>query len=422
MVYVKEITLDFDGKTDFECITAVQGDNGTRFVKVSFTQNNQKYIIPENVTAVLRAVKPDGHIVFNPCTIEDNKVTIELTDQILAVPGVCNCEVTLYGDNGCSLTSARFLIKVRKASIGTAEIFSSSEFKLLQGLIEQVYGIEASITANIYSLTYYHNTPTEEQRQAEITTITAIMADTTNHIVFVDIDGMKCPAAVTQYGGNIFIYALDYHSYRWYEISYFPDNDFLQYGYMDWSTNTSNVIPLTVPTLVQGASDYTDADKAAVQAAIDAVAEAEKPVIVLNANGSLIPAAYYKQGAMHYFVGISPDSLPGDGNGGEVWLTYVKYNTSNGSLTVNDHANAADDGEWLKDIADLEADFRIPTNNLVYRAIKLALEAHGGGNGITVDAVLDANSANPVQNKVIAEKITEMETTVGNIDILLATI
>lgn len=42
--------------------------------------------------------------------------------------------------------------------------------------------------------------------------------------------------------------------------------------------------------------------------------------------------------------------------------------------------------------------------------------------GIITDDVLSTSSTNPVQNKVIAEKITDIETLVGNIDILLGTI
>ncbi len=50
--------------------------------------------------------------------------------------------------------------------------------------------------------------------------------------------------------------------------------------------------------------------------------------------------------------------------------------------------------------------------------------ASGGtsGGSVTVDSELSKTSENPVQNKVITEKITEVETTIGNIDVLLGTI
>lgn len=48
-------------------------------------------------------------------------------------------------------------------------------------------------------------------------------------------------------------------------------------------------------------------------------------------------------------------------------------------------------------------------------------DARGGGS-VTVDSALSNTSENPVQNKVITEKITEVETTIGNIDVLLGTI
>lgn len=46
----------------------------------------------------------------------------------------------------------------------------------------------------------------------------------------------------------------------------------------------------------------------------------------------------------------------------------------------------------------------------------------GGGGSITVDSELSEKSTNPVQNKVITAKITEIETNVGNVDALLSTI
>lgn len=49
-------------------------------------------------------------------------------------------------------------------------------------------------------------------------------------------------------------------------------------------------------------------------------------------------------------------------------------------------------------------------------------DAPSGGGSITVDSELSEDSTNPVQNKVITAKITEIETNVGNVDALLSTI
>ena len=49
-------------------------------------------------------------------------------------------------------------------------------------------------------------------------------------------------------------------------------------------------------------------------------------------------------------------------------------------------------------------------------------DAPSGGDSITVDSELSKESTNPVQNKVITAKITEIETNVGNVDALLSTI
>lgn len=44
-----------------------------------------------------------------------------------------------------------------------------------------------------------------------------------------------------------------------------------------------------------------------------------------------------------------------------------------------------------------------------------------GGN-ITVDDALSTSSTNPVQNKVIAEEINDMKTTIGNINTVLESV
>ena len=49
-------------------------------------------------------------------------------------------------------------------------------------------------------------------------------------------------------------------------------------------------------------------------------------------------------------------------------------------------------------------------------------DAPSGGVSITVDSELSEDSTNPVQNKAITAKITEIETKVGNVDTLLSTI
>lgn len=137
MEYIKEITADFSGENLFGYITAVQGDTA-RTVKVKMSANYQPYTPEEGTTAVLRAVKPDGKTVFNDATIEtDGTVTANLTEQITAAVGNVRCELSLYGAQGGTLTTVKFIVKVTPASV-SPEITSSDEFLALEQALKDV--------------------------------------------------------------------------------------------------------------------------------------------------------------------------------------------------------------------------------------------------------------------------------------------
>lgn len=142
MEFIKEITVDLAGEMLFEYITAVQGDAGSRFVKVQLLSNRQPYTPPEGVTAVLRCKKPDGKTIFNDCTVgEDGIIKAELTEQMLAVAGNCRCEITLYGADESALTSVPFIVKVTSSAINPGSVTSADEFTALGKALAKVEAV-----------------------------------------------------------------------------------------------------------------------------------------------------------------------------------------------------------------------------------------------------------------------------------------
>lgn len=142
MEFIKEITVDLAGEMLFEYITAVQGDAGSRFVKVQLLSNRQPYTPPEGVTAVLRCKKPNGKTIFNDCTVgKDGTIKAELTEQMLAVAGNCRCEITLYGANESTLTSVPFIVKVTTAAINPGSVTSADEFTALGKALAKVEAV-----------------------------------------------------------------------------------------------------------------------------------------------------------------------------------------------------------------------------------------------------------------------------------------
>ena len=75
------------------------------------------------------------------------------------------------------------------------------------------------------------------------------------------------------------------------------------------------------------------------------------------------------------------------------------------SLTQNRHA--------LK-VKVVDSDEKYQNKN----AIKVKIEGGGGGD-ITVDDALSTTSKNPVQNKVITNKINEIESSIGDVETIL---
>lgn len=142
MEFIKEITVDLAGEMLFEYITAVQGDAGSRFVKVQLLSNRQPYTPPEGVTAVLRCKKPDEKTIFNDCTVgKDGIIKAELTEQMLAVAGNCRCEITLYGADESTLTSVPFIVKVTSSAINPGSVTSADEFTALGKALAKVKSV-----------------------------------------------------------------------------------------------------------------------------------------------------------------------------------------------------------------------------------------------------------------------------------------
>lgn len=139
MQYIKEITVDLSGKMYFSYITAVQGDEGSRYVKITILSNGETFEIPDGAIATLRCRKPDGTYVLNDATInEDYTITAELTENMLAAVGNCVCEVTLYADDA-SLTTVPFIVKVTAASVDP-DIESSDEYTALTAALNAISG------------------------------------------------------------------------------------------------------------------------------------------------------------------------------------------------------------------------------------------------------------------------------------------
>lgn len=133
MKLITDITLELTGETKRFEVQAKQGDKGTRFVRVSLTNNGAEFEMPSGVTVIANIQKPDRKFCFNECTLEENKVLVPLTNQALAVAGTAECDIEIRdGGGNLILSSQAFTIEIEKSMRDESAIESSNEFTALE--------------------------------------------------------------------------------------------------------------------------------------------------------------------------------------------------------------------------------------------------------------------------------------------------
>lgn len=110
-------------------------DTQSQRIAVQFFAGAAAYELDEGTSAVFRAEKPDGTILFNDCEITGKGVEYLVTSQTLSSPGDVECMITLYGASGEVLGTPRFLIEVEKEIYSDSEIESTDEFTALQTVV-----------------------------------------------------------------------------------------------------------------------------------------------------------------------------------------------------------------------------------------------------------------------------------------------
>lgn len=146
------ITLDIH-KTVSPVTVRVKKGNTARKLLIHLAERGYPYHISEDCYAVFTANKPDGKVVFNECSIEDCVIEYKFTEQTVAVVGLMECEIILYGAGGKQLTSACFSIIVEETIYDTeTEIESTNEYNALAALIAEVQALKLEQMAGWYDM------------------------------------------------------------------------------------------------------------------------------------------------------------------------------------------------------------------------------------------------------------------------------
>jgi len=145
---VLELAVDFINPS-YNISRAKHLDN-SRYIACTLTENGIPRAVKKDEAARIRLQKPDKTYVYNDCDIlEDGRVLITLTEQILAAEGNAICDIQLVNEQTEAVYSTKnFIINIDKTAVNNSIIASSDEFDALNKLIATNKKINEELKAN----------------------------------------------------------------------------------------------------------------------------------------------------------------------------------------------------------------------------------------------------------------------------------
>lgn len=132
---ITRITLNLQETNTMVSIRAKRGDTGRKLL-IHLSDGSIPYHISDDCYATFTAKKPDGTKINNACTIENNVIEYEFTDQTCTAVGTMKAEIRLYGADDKIITSACFLVNVYDTVFRDGdEVGSETEMNTLDDLI-----------------------------------------------------------------------------------------------------------------------------------------------------------------------------------------------------------------------------------------------------------------------------------------------
>ena len=115
-----KLNLDLLKNTSTPVLYSHQLDKKSRFIDVTLTANDAEVTLDSSMTAVLNATTNNVIVAESQnCTISDNVIVVELTDNVLSLPGVTKCEIILSDSSGAVITAQHFIVKITEKAINS---------------------------------------------------------------------------------------------------------------------------------------------------------------------------------------------------------------------------------------------------------------------------------------------------------------
>ena len=138
------MTLDLRQDNMSQTVKVKRSDTG-RVLRISLADDGAPYQIEPDCFVVFTAKKPDKTVLFNDCTVENNEVIYEFTEQTTASVGRMPVEIRVYGGDGKLITSARFYLDVTDTVYHAEDILSQDEMDAVDALIRETVAVKNDI-------------------------------------------------------------------------------------------------------------------------------------------------------------------------------------------------------------------------------------------------------------------------------------
>lgn len=114
-----------------------QYDVGRTLQFIIYNGSSQHVFTPGE-SAILLGRKPDGHIFIYDLTISNNVLSIDTTEQMLAIPGNVNAEIRIQGADDEDIGTANFIFAVEESPIYKDIIYSDSEIPAIDAAVANI--------------------------------------------------------------------------------------------------------------------------------------------------------------------------------------------------------------------------------------------------------------------------------------------
>ena len=141
----QSLVLDINETRNYTLIKACQGDQKSRYIDCTLTQNGSVLSLTSNYRAIVKASINNEVKAINSCTIDTTSqvIVVELTSIMLDTPGILNCEITVQ-DGQQIVTSQAFAVQVRQSTVANeTEIKKSKEYGALVDALSSIADVES---------------------------------------------------------------------------------------------------------------------------------------------------------------------------------------------------------------------------------------------------------------------------------------